>query len=110
MQIEREGTRDHPISSLLRMVKVKLHVVIGLDLSHPPSTKRDDARQFMKFLLSDLGIGNLRGDLAGMYRVRQFHGQTYEFVFIHDLAIVHIMRVLNFFLMERALSQFTPTH
>ncbi|CAG7895289.1 unnamed protein product [Brassica rapa] len=57
MQIEREGTRDHPISSLLRMVKVKLHVVIGLDLSHPPSTKRDDARQFMKFLLSDLGIG-----------------------------------------------------
>lgn len=38
MQIEREGTRDHPISSLLRMVKVKLHVVIGLDLSHPPST------------------------------------------------------------------------
>ncbi|CAN6820688.1 unnamed protein product, partial [Brassica oleracea] len=37
-QTEQEGTREnHPISSMLRMVKEKLHDVIGLDLSHPPS-------------------------------------------------------------------------
>ncbi|KAH0891886.1 hypothetical protein HID58_054315, partial [Brassica napus] len=37
-ETEQEGTREnHPISSMLRMVKEKLHDVIGLDLSHPPS-------------------------------------------------------------------------
>ncbi|WZZ43459.1 hypothetical protein YC2023_039718 [Brassica napus] len=42
--------------------------------------------------------------LSCIARPRQCDGQTYEFVFTHDLAIVRLMRVLNFFKMERALA------
>ncbi|KAK8512942.1 hypothetical protein V6N12_030350 [Hibiscus sabdariffa] len=65
--------RPHP--AIWRLVH-GMAVVYLVALTFLLFLKRDDARQFMKFLHPDLGVGIW----AGLHTVRYFDGRTYEWV------------------------------
>uniref|UniRef100_A0A0E0PQY5 CDP-diacylglycerol--serine O-phosphatidyltransferase n=1 Tax=Oryza rufipogon TaxID=4529 RepID=A0A0E0PQY5_ORYRU len=86
--------RPHP--AVWRLVH-GLAVVYLVALAFLLFQNRDDARQFMKHLYPDLGVGIW----AGMHTVRYFDGKTYEWVGLSRQP--SIMGKV-----KRSLSQFTP--